>query len=89
MSSPDRVSGALRAGAPVTYGACAVLPIERVVVHAVEYQRGAWFAGSVEPIAFVVRDPAGLRAFDADCSTCSLQGLIDKVPALAEALRTL
>ena len=71
----------VRADPPVTVGSVTLLPIARIVVHAIG-TTPAWVAASKEPFALVVRDAGGIRALDANARPIPLEELRAKVPGL-------
>jgi hypothetical protein len=79
----------LRAGTPLTVGAVTLLPIERVVMHSDKGASGLWFAVAKEPYALVVRDPGGLRGFDANAAQVSLERLCEKISGLEVLLASM
>jgi len=80
---------AFRAGAPLTVGSLTLLAIEHIEIHADRGNGCAWLLVSKAPYALVVRDAAGLRAFDADATSLPLERLREKVPELDQALASM
>lgn len=81
--------GRLRAGEPVIAGVVTVVPVERCVVSPVESELGCWWSGAKEPIAVVVREPGGARAYDLGGQEIALEPLVRDVPELESLLQTL
>lgn len=78
-----------RAGAPVRVGAAVLLPIERVVLSAERSGGLAWVTAFKEPVALILRDAGGIRAFDIGAGPVALDTLRDKLPGLDAALAAL
>jgi len=51
--------------------------------------RGFGFSGTLEPVALVIRDSAGLRAVDLEGHIVDLVALSRKVPALGSELESI
>jgi hypothetical protein len=86
---PERESRTetLHAGAPLTVGGVTLLPIERVVVHAIlDGHARAWFSATKEPYALVVHDARGTRALGTGTAAVSLEALRVSVPGLDAVL---
>lgn len=80
----------LRAAAPLRpVDGVVLLPIERVSVASGDAGMPAWFVASLEPAAVVVRDAAGLRAYDRDGRAVALETIRRELPALDALLATL
>ncbi|MEN8132137.1 MAG: hypothetical protein ABFS45_18565 [Pseudomonadota bacterium] len=76
----------LRAGQPRWMNELMIIPIERVSIEQGLNHLGFWVQGQKEPVAVIVRNPQGVRAFDTEAQQLSVEKLILKVEGLAEVL---
>lgn len=82
MAKPPRCTDTLSAGQPVTLGGLTLLPIERTRVLAQISHGRPWVAASKQVHVLILRDAAGLRAFDADARPLPLAQLRQQLPDL-------
>lgn len=80
MPEDDIRRETLRAGTPLTVGAVALLPIERVVLHALRIHRASYCAARKEPYALIVRDAEGVRVIGVGAAAPTLEALRSQVP---------
>ena len=86
MPEYDAERERMHAGALLTLGAVALLPIERVVLHAHRMGRGLWCVALKEPYALIVRDAAGVRVVSAGAAAPALEALRKQIPDLDSLL---
>jgi hypothetical protein len=72
----------VRAGAPVTLGAVALLPIVRTVLRGELAGGRTWIAASKQVHALILRDAAGIRAVDADARPVTIDALRRQLPEI-------
>jgi len=78
-----------RVGAAVVAGGATLVPIERRWLDHGAGDAGRWVCGLVEPVAVVVCDAAGIRAFDAAAGSVPVESLVEIVPGLGATLAAL
>lgn len=81
--------GELRIGNPVVAGGVTLVPVERSSVQFEKGDRGYWLSGLKEPVAIVVCDADGGRAFDAVAEEVSVESLVRQIPDLGRILKGL
>lgn len=86
MREERRQAETFRAGAPVRIGLLAVLPIERMVLHANCAGECLWIAAAKEPYALVLREADRVRAMDTQAAEIPMDTLRAQVPRLDAAL---
>jgi len=72
----------LRAGIPMVFGDVTIVPIERSSLQCGAGVLGCWLSGFKEPIAVILSDAAGVRAFDMEAAEIPLASLVRKIPNL-------
>lgn len=79
----------LRAGKPMVAGEVILVPIERCFIQSYSGDLGCWLSGLKEPLAIIVYDANGIRAFDTESTEISIETLIRQIPNLDAVLATL
>lgn len=79
----------LRAGKPVVAGDVTLVPIERCLVQSDTGDMGCWLSGLKEPIAIIVCDASGIRAYDATGTDIPVAPLVQKISGLGALLAPL
>jgi uncharacterized spore protein YtfJ len=74
--------GELRIGSPVAAGGVTLVPIERSSVQFEKGDRGCWLSGLIEPVAIIVCDAAGIRAYNTTGTDIPYASLLRKIPNL-------
>ncbi|UCH75887.1 MAG: hypothetical protein JSU82_08715 [Rhodospirillales bacterium] len=72
----------MRADPPLRVGAATLVLVSRVVIRSDKGDAGCWIGAFKEPVAVIVRDARGERAFALDSSEIALDVLIDQTPGL-------
>jgi len=75
-----------RAGKPIVAGGVTVVLVERLFLESYDGNGAGWLHGSLEPRAVVVRDAAGVRAFDTKARSIPVESLVQKIPELGALL---
>jgi len=73
----------LRAGKPMIADEVTIVPIERCYIQYVPGEMGCWLYGLKEPIAIIIFDTTGIRAYDTAAKEISVASLIQKIPDLS------
>jgi hypothetical protein len=79
----------LRPGNPIVAGERTIVPIERCLFQSVAGKSGCWLSGLKEPVAVIISDSSGMRAFDPEGGEIPVVSLIRKVPGLCAVVRHL
>lgn len=79
----------LRAGKPMVAGDVILVPIERCFIQSYSGDLGCWLSGLKEPLAIIVYDAIGLRAFDTESAEIPVEPLIRQIPDLGAVLAAL
>jgi hypothetical protein len=75
-----------QAGKPLNVGTLTLVPIARMVLHAINGGEVVWLSASKEAQAIVVRDGVGTRAISTTASPVTLEMLREKIPDLDAVL---
>ena len=76
----------LRASSPVAVGHYTLVPIERWVIQGDAGTPGCWLYGARAPVAVVIQDGLGARAFDMHATEVAIDTLVELVPDLDDVL---
>ncbi len=82
MAERARRTEVVRAAAPLRVGPAILVAVERTIVRAGRTARGLWAGAIREPVALVVRDAGGIRAYDPSGAAISVEPLRERVPEL-------
>jgi len=80
---------AQRAAPPLRVGDVTLVPVERAEILSGSGDAGCWMSAFKEPVAVVVCDANGVRAFATDSSELALDALIEETPNLGDVLSEL
>lgn len=76
----------LNAGKPMVAGGVTIVPIERRYFQAVAGDLGYWLSGLKEPLAIIIIDATGIRAYDTAALEIPVAPLIQEIPGLSAVL---
>lgn len=77
----------LRAGAPITVGRVAVIPIERVRIDSEKLADGYWLNVALEAVAVVICEGGNPRALDVEARERRVDEFLTKIPELEPLLQ--
>ena len=71
---------------PITISDVTLIPVVRICLHSSDIKMGYELSANKEPLAIIVCDKNGVRAFDVNSSDIAISTLLQKIPDLGTVL---
>ena len=71
---------------PVTVAEVTLIPVVHICLHSHDIGMGYGLSGNKQPLAIILCDKNGVRAFDVNSSAIAMSTLLEKIPDLDTVL---